>query len=61
MNGKPKTSATESTTVFRSEFARDPGKYVADARSKGAVTITDGRGKPRMMIVAPKAIVGYDD
>ncbi len=51
----------KGTTVTRADFVKDPGRYVDQARNRGPVTITDARGKPRIMIVVPRMVVGYDD
>lgn len=46
-------------SVKRADFVKDPGRYVDQARDEGPVTITDANGKPRAMIVIPKAITPY--
>jgi hypothetical protein len=50
-----------SSNVRREDFAKDPSRYVDRARERGPVTITDAQGKPRMMIVVPKAITAFHE
>lgn len=51
----------KGTSVSRSQFVKNPGRYVDQAQEHGPVTITDARGNPRVMIVVPKAIVAFHD
>lgn len=64
-NGKANGSANGAASpiansVARSEYRKNPARYVEQARTSGPVTITDEAGRPRIMIVAPKRVVGYD-
>jgi hypothetical protein len=58
---KGKGAHPGAISVRREEFARDPSRFIQEARARGPVTVIDAEGKPRIMIVAPKTIVGYDD
>ena len=58
-NGNGNGNGQRSDSVKRSDFAKDPRRYVDQAREHGPVTVTDGRGRPRIMIVVPKAIEPY--
>ena len=59
-NGKTNGNGTGSS-VRRDDFAKNPGRYVDEARDHGPVTVTDASGKPRIMIVVPKAIVAFHE